>query len=166
MYQSSCWKLCIRGGFLFIFIFFFDVLHVLPSCVWADPLNACSPITHQPQLLLTKKKRNKQKKQPLQVSFVPVLRCDVSRLGNETSSASNATPGAVCIPPTLFSTKLTAGDQYGSILNSASVSLRQLKFSSPEAAPQIYSLNLTWLDSAAAETHTANVLIQSRLFVL
>lgn len=163
MYQSSCWKLCIQGG-CFFFVFF-DLLHALPSCVWADPLGACSPITHQPQLLLTKKNK-KTKKQPLQVSFVPVLHCDVSRLGNETSSASNSTPGAVCIPPTLFSTKLTASDQYGSILNSASVSLRQLKFSSPEAAPQIDSLNLTRLDSTAAETHTANVLIPSQLFVL
>lgn len=127
-----------RGMLVF---FFFYLLHALPSCVWADPLDACSPITHQPQLLLTKKQQKNKK--PLQVSFVPVLHCDVSRLGNETSSASNATPGTVCIPPTLFSTKLTAGDQYGSILNSASVSLRQLKFSSPEVAPQIDSLNLT-----------------------
>lgn len=148
MHQSSRWKLCIQGGCFFFF--FFYLLHALPSCVWADPLDACSPITHPPQLLLTKKKNNTKKP----VSFVPVPHCDVSRLGNETSSASNATPGAVCIPPTLLSTKLTAGDQYGSILNSASVSLRQLKLSSPEAAPQIDSLNLTWLDSTAAETHT------------
>lgn len=43
-------------GMLF---FLFDLLHALPSCVWADPLGACSPITHQPQLYLTKKKQKK-----------------------------------------------------------------------------------------------------------
>lgn len=143
MYQSSCWKLCIQGG-----CFFF-----LTCCMPCHLVCGQTPSVPVVPLLINRN-CSWQKKKKASSSFF--CTCSALCLGNETSSASNATPGAVCIPPTLFSTKLTAGDQYGSILSSASVSLRQLKFSSPEAAPQIDSLNLTWLDSTAAETHTAN----------
>lgn len=134
-------------------LFFFYLLHALPSCVWADPLDACSPITHQPQ------KKTQQK--TASSSFF----CTCSALRCIASGKWNIQRLQRCARRRFYPTH-SAGDQYGSILNGVSVSLRQLKFSSPEAAPQIDSLNLTWLESTAAETHSVNALIHCLLFVL
>lgn len=101
--------------------------------------NSCSP---------DKKDKRKEREQALQ-SLIFYLFCtlDVPRLGNDTSSAGNLMFGAICLTPTLFSTKHTASDQYGSVLNGSSGLTPALKvtLASSSAAHWHSQFDLTWL---------------------
>lgn len=95
-----------------------------------------------------KKEKRKERKQALQ-SLILYLFCtlDVPHLGNDTSSAGNLMFGAICLPPTLFSTKHTASDQYGTVLNGSFGLTPALKVT-PASSGAVHwhsQFDLTWL---------------------